>query len=70
MEEYDRKYVKFEDVVCLKETEKAVLVSCDEFPQDIWIPVSQISDDSDVFAEGHEGDLIITRWIAEQKDLL
>jgi len=36
---------------------------------EMWIPYSQIHDDSEVYIEGHVGKLVITRWIAEQKGL-
>ena len=32
-----------------------------------WIPKSQIDDDSEVYEKGHEGKLVITRWLAKQK---
>lgn len=52
----------------MRETEKALLVehADDEF----WIPKSQICDDSEVYGDGHEGDLVITRWLAGQKGWL
>lgn len=36
---------------------------------EVWIPQSQIHDDSEVYGEGHEGTLVITQWIAKKKGL-
>jgi hypothetical protein len=60
--------VKISDVVCTRETEKALLVIIDE--ETYWIPKSQIHDDSEVYALGCSGVLVISEWIAEQKGLL
>ena len=65
----DEDTVTFEDVRCTKATAKALLVSIDGDPP-IWIPLSQVNEDSEVFSEGDEGKLVVTRWIAEQKGLV
>ncbi len=50
------------------ETSKAILV---EFEGErMWIPKSMVHDDSEVYAQGHTGTLIVSRWIAEQKGLV
>lgn len=46
---------------------KALLVEIEG--EDHWIPVSQITDDSEVWREGDSGTLVITEWIAAQKGL-
>jgi len=51
-----------------KETDKAILVVLDG--DDVWIPKSQIVDDSDVWKADQEGDLYVTEWFAEQKGWL
>lgn len=33
---------------------------------EVWIPKSQIHEDSEVTESGDEGNLVITRWLAEQ----
>jgi hypothetical protein len=55
---------------CIGERPKALLVDIDG--EKIWIPKSQIHDNSEVFdADEHdEGTLIITEWLAKQKGLL
>jgi hypothetical protein len=60
--------VEFEDVEALKETKDALLCTIDG--DEVWIPKSQIDDDSEVYAEGHSGQLVVTEWIAKQKGLV
>lgn len=67
--EYDSKHVESSEFVkCLRETPKAILV--DVGGEELWFPKSQLSEDNEVSEEGDEGVLIISQWIAEQKDLL
>lgn len=61
----DRVY--FDDVTCVAESERAIRVLIDE--REHWIPITQIDDESEVKVEGDEGRLIVTRWIAEQREL-
>lgn len=49
-------------------TERAIQVTVEG--ERIWIPLSQIHDDSEVYGEGHSGTLIVSRWIAQQKGLV
>jgi hypothetical protein len=35
-----------------------------------WIPQSQIHDDSEIWKLGDKGKLVITRWMAELKELI
>lgn len=59
-------FVEFAGCYCTATTEKAILVAgIQEEP--IWIPLSQVSDDSEVYSIGDEGTLIVTEWIAIQK---
>jgi len=57
-------------VIC--ETNKAIRIKSDTLAElagedEDWIPKSQIDDDSEVFANGTEGDLIVSDWFANQK---
>jgi len=63
--------VSFDDAQATGETEAALCVelSTRKGPIEVWFPKSQISDDSEVYALGHKGKLVVTRWIAEQKEL-
>ena len=52
----------------LKETDMAILVKL-ETGDEIWIPKSQIHDDSEVWKSGHTGTLVIPEWLATEKGL-
>lgn len=68
-EEYEKsngKCVWSKKVTALKETDAAILVRFEDGIE-AWIPKSQIDDDSEVYAKGHEGTLVITYWLAGQK---
>lgn len=52
---------------CKSETSAAILVHVDELGEALWVPKSQVHDDSEVYAEGHSGDLVVTEWFARQK---
>jgi len=62
------KTVSFEDVVGVKDTGKALLVLLDG--EEVWIPHSQIDEDSEVYGEGDEGTLVITEWFAEKEGMI
>ncbi len=51
----------------LHATDKALLVRCDEWEDDEWIPKSQVHDDSEVYKAYQTGDMLVTEWIAIQK---
>jgi hypothetical protein len=66
----DREPVRIEHVTCTHETEKALLVIVDDDDtNEIWIPKSQVDDDSEVWKKGDEGVLVIPAWLAEAKGL-
>lgn len=54
--------------VCRRATDLAILVEVDG--QEVWIPKSQIDDDSEVYEANTEGDLIIPEWLAREKGLV
>jgi len=60
--------VTFHDVTVEHDSGKSLL--CIIEGEKIWIPHSQITEDSEVYKMGTEGDLVITEWIAEQKGLV
>lgn len=60
--------VTFHDVTVLRDSGAALL--CNIEGEEIWMPKSQITDDSEVYKMDTEGDLVITEWIAEQKGLV
>lgn len=51
--------------------EGAILVTAPDFGDEkVWIPKSQITEDSEVFEMGTEGTLSVTEYLAEQKGWL
>jgi hypothetical protein len=60
--------VEFEDVTVKVAREKALL--CEVDGKTVWIPISQIQDDSEVYKADTEGKLVIPRWLAEEKELV
>lgn len=55
------------DSKCVHETEKAILVSALMFDEDMWIPKSVLSNDSEVYKKGTTGDCIVSGWFAEKE---
>jgi hypothetical protein len=68
-----RETVEFEDVVVKAETPDALLcfIGDSMASTEVWIPKSQIDDDSEVYDEGSSGGtLIVSEWIAVEKGLI
>jgi|SoiMethySBSTD1v2_1073268.scaffolds.fasta_scaffold5118883_1 hypothetical protein len=63
-----RPSAEFLKVECVKETELALLCVIDG--DEVWIPKSQVMDDSEVNAEGDEGTLVVTEWFAVKEGLV
>lgn len=59
---------RFEDVLALGETDKALHVEIDG--ERYWVPKSQIDDDSEVWLAHQEGTLIVSEWWAEKRGLV
>ena len=57
--------VEVERVKCATDKALCVVVEGEE----VWIPRSQIHDDSEVWDEGHEGTLVVPLWLAEAKGI-
>ena len=53
------------NVKSIRDTDKALLVEDDDGDQ-IWVPKSQLTEDSEVWKTGQDGDLVVTKWFAEQ----
>lgn len=53
-----------EDSRVIKDTGKALLVDIDG--DEVWIPKSVIHDDSEVYKEDTEGELIVKLWWARE----
>lgn len=51
-------------------TSKALCVRLDDAEEDLWIPKSQLHDDSEVYdSDSPPGEVVVTQWWAEQKGL-
>lgn len=59
--------VQIQNVTVARETDAALLVNVEG--EEIWIPKSQIDDDSEVYKKDTEGTLVIPRWLAEEKGI-
>ncbi len=59
---------EFEDVEAIAETDKALL--CRINGEEVWVPQSQIDEDSEVYTKGDRGTLIVTEWWAAQRRLI
>lgn len=64
-----RDKVEIEDVFCERETAKAILVDLGSKGKK-WIPKSLIDDDSEVYATGHTGTLVVPEWFAVKENLV
>lgn len=63
----NRDWVYVEGVEVVEVTKAALKVLVDTSP--VWIPKSQLHSDCDLYDEGDEGDLIIPRWLADEKEI-
>ncbi len=57
------------EAVCVYETEKAILVRLEDVGTEIWVPKSCVHDDSEVYEENGEGELVVAAWWAEKEGL-
>ena len=69
-----RPTASFEDVEAIQETQPGTPdaggLLCMIEGKEVWIPKSQISDDSEVFKKGDAGTLVIPEWLAIEKKLV
>ena len=60
--------VRFDNVRAIRNSVHAVLcVFEDRDDEEHWIPLSQVDDDSEVYKDGTEGTLIVTRWSSPEE---
>ena len=64
----DREIVSISNVYCKASTDKAIL--CIINGRDYWFPHTQVNEDSEVYEKGGTGTLVVSKWIAEQKELI
>jgi hypothetical protein len=65
----DRYETDFEVTEVKVETDRALLVVLEK-GREVWIPKSQIHEDSQVNGKGDVGEIAIPVWLAEEKDLM
>jgi hypothetical protein len=58
----------FENAFCLHETARAIRVRLDD-GREFWIPKSVVHEDSEVYGNGHQGELVVARWFAEKEGI-
>jgi hypothetical protein len=61
-------FVTIDNVKCIAVTKAAILCVVPDHGEQ-WIPQSQVSDDSEVFALGNTGKLVVTGWFARKSGL-
>lgn len=66
-EDSDNDPVSINDVECVGASKLAIHVRIDGALR--WIPQSQVSDDSEVYALGHKGTLVVSGWFARKEGL-
>lgn len=59
-------YVSVGTVVCIHETDLALLVEGLE-DDEVWVPRSVVSEDSEVVQDGDSGDLWVAEWFAMER---
>lgn len=60
----------FEGCTAKRDSGKALLVHIPDLDEDVWVPHSQIHEDSEVYGMGAdetEGTLVVKKWFAEQR---
>jgi len=65
----DDDVVSFDQCRAIAETDAAILVDIPGHGK-VWIPKSQVDDDSEVYEDGTDGTLVITEWMAIEKGLV
>lgn len=63
------KYIEIPEVVCLHMTDRALKIATNK-GDECWVPLSTLSEESEVLEEGDEGTLLIEEDFARNKDEL
>lgn len=56
-----------ENVTIIKDSGKALLLEFPEIDEPDWIPQKGVHEDSPIWKEGQEGDLLLHDWCASMK---
>lgn len=61
--------ITFDDCEVVHDSGKALLVIIPDLDkgEPVWVPQSQITEDSEIWKLGQSGKLVVTEWIAQQK---
>lgn len=62
--------VEVDDVRCVGESASKLAIHCVIDGQYVWIPQSQIHENSEVWKLGDFGTLVIPFWLAKEKGLI
>lgn len=66
----DKVWLEFPGAVVMRETDKAIQVRIAGREGLMWLPLTQVAEDSEVRADGDSGVLKISDWIAGEKGLV
>ncbi len=56
---------EIEDVTCIRDTDKAILVAVEG--EEVWVPRSVVDDTSEVQKKGDKGELTVAEWFAQKQ---
>lgn len=62
-------HVDFDNTVVRTESDEAIQVELDD-GRLVWIPKSQVHEDSETYEMGTDGTLIIPEWLANSKGMI
>lgn len=62
--------VSFEGTRVIRESDSGLALLIEIEGKEVWVPKSVIHDDSEVYDEDHEGELVLKEWWAEEKGLV
>lgn len=70
-DDVDEETFEVPEATVTAETEKAIRVRSRYLDDgEAWVPQSQVSDESEVWAKGDTGTLVVTTWFARQRGWL
>lgn len=59
--------VRLEGCKAVGSTDKGLWIQGPDFDEDVFVPQSQIDDESEVWKEGQEGELVVSAWFAGRR---
>lgn len=65
----DEETFSFDVTRVIRDSGQALLVATDDLDEpEVWIPQSQICDESEVWKEGQCGTMVVKRWFAKKRE--